>query len=146
MLRGNSPAVIDGKGRLKVPTRFRAIIEREHGRNLFITSVDGVGVRLYPFPIWEKVEARLSALPSFDPAVEKLVDLLNYFGGEAAMDSQGRVVIQPHLRQAAQMAGEVAVLGKYNHLEVWNNDRFQERLRLSPLTQEDRKILAGLGL
>jgi MraZ protein len=146
MLRGNAPATIDAKGRLKIPTAFRRSIEELHGSDFYITSVDGAGVRVYPFPVWLEVEKKMADLPSFNPAVSRLQDLFSYYGAEASMDKQGRLLIQPHLREAADMVGEVAVLGKANHLEVWNNERFLSRLQASPLSEEDRRILAALGL
>jgi MraZ protein len=146
MLRGNAPATIDAKGRLKIPTVFRRHIEETYGPDFFITSIDGDGVRLYPFPVWLELEAKIASLPSFNPAVARLQDLLSYYGAEASMDKQGRVLIQPKLREAAEMSGEVDVLGKNNHLEVWNDERLLSRLKASPLSEEDRRILSDLGL
>ncbi len=146
MLRGNAPATMDGKGRLKIPAAFRRQIEESYGPEFFITSVDGSGVRLYPFPVWLELEEKIASFPSFEPAVTRLQDLLSYYGAQASMDKQGRLLIQPHLREAADMSGEVAVLGKNNHLEVWNNERFLARLKANPLSEEDRRILSGLGL
>jgi len=146
MLRGNAPATIDAKGRLKIPTAFRRQIEETHGPDFFITSLDGQGVRLYPFPVWLELEAKIAAQSSFDPAVGRLVDQFSYHGSEASMDKQGRILIQPRLRESAEMTGEVAVLGKNDFLEVWNNERFVSRLKASPLSEEDRRILSSLGL
>jgi MraZ protein len=146
MLRGNAPATMDGKGRLKVPAAFRRHIDEAFGPEFFVTSVDGSGVRLYPFPVWQELEKKISSFPSFEPAVSRLTDLLSYYGAQSSMDKQGRLLIQPHLREAAEMSGEVAVLGKNNYLEVWNNERFLARLQANPLSEEDRRILSGLGL
>ena len=60
MLRGNAPARIDDKGRLKVPTAFRAVIQEEHGRELFVTSLTGESVRIYPMPVWLEIEQKLA--------------------------------------------------------------------------------------
>ena len=52
MLRGNSPAKIDDRGRLKIPNGFRAFIEHEHGRELFVTgawwlvTIPGIAIAL----------------------------------------------------------------------------------------------------
>jgi MraZ protein len=146
MLRGNSPATIDAKGRLKIPTAFRRQIEETHGRDFYVTSLDGQGVRLYPFPVWLELEAKIAAQSSFDPSVERLQDLFSYWGSEASMDKQGRLLIQPKLRESAEMSGEVAVLGKSSFLEVWNNERFLSRLKARSLTEEDRRNLSILGL
>ena len=41
MLRGNHPARVDDKGRIKVPNGFRTLIESQYGAELFVTSVTG---------------------------------------------------------------------------------------------------------
>src|SRR3989304_3468015 len=56
MLRGNHPARIDDKGRLKVPNGFRTVVESQWGAELFITSVTGEYVRLYPMAVWLEIE------------------------------------------------------------------------------------------
>ena len=71
MLRGNYPARIDSKGRLKVPTAFRRYLEEKHGSAVYLTSLTGECVRIYPMPEWEAIEQRLSLLPSMDPARRK---------------------------------------------------------------------------
>ena len=58
MLRGNSPAKIDDRGRLKIPNGFRSFIESEHGRELFVTSLHGDSVRIYPMTVWTGIEDR----------------------------------------------------------------------------------------
>lgn len=146
MLRGNAPATIDDKGRLKVPAAFRRAIEDAWGSDFYVTSLDGMGVRLYPFAVWLEIEGKISSAPSLNPSVGRFLDIVSYYGAQAGMDRQGRLLIQTHLRESAEMRGEVAVLGKQNHLEVWNNERFVTRLRANPLTEEDRRILSGLGL
>ena len=67
MFRGRQTARIDDKGRLKIPSEFRALMEQQHGSRLFVTSLTGEYVRLYPMPVWEAVEARLAAMPSTHP-------------------------------------------------------------------------------
>ena len=59
MFRGNAPARIDDKGRLKVPNAFRSLLEGKHGRELFLTSLTGEYVRIYPMPVWLQVEQKL---------------------------------------------------------------------------------------
>jgi MraZ protein len=62
------------------------------------------------------------------------------------MDKSGRVLIPTLLRESAQMAGEVAVLGNLNYLEVWNNQRFLARLKAEQFTEEDHQVLGDLGI
>lgn len=147
MLRGNHPARIDDKGRLKVPNGFRALVESQWGAELFVTSVSGEFVRLYPLAVWLEIERRLAAVPSTHPSKLRFLDRVNFFGQTATLDKQGRIVIPPLLRESAGMAGEVSVLGLQNHLAVWNLKRLQERLfKKEPFSDEDGRLLAEYGI
>ena len=147
MLRGNHPARIDDKGRIKVPNGFRSLIEQQHGPELFVTSVTGEYVRLYPMAVWLEVERRLAEVPSANPSRQRFLDRVNFFGQTATMDKQGRVVVPPLLRESAAMAGEVSVLGQQNHLAVWNQKRLAERLfKKEPFTDDDGTVLSGFGI
>lgn len=146
MLRGNIPAKIDDKGRLKIPNTFRAVIADTYGREVFVTSLTGESVRVYPMQVWIEIEQRLAQAPSTHPAKAKFLDRVNYFGQVGEFDGQGRLLIQPRLRASARMSGDVAVIGHLNHLEVWNDERFAVRLERNPLTDDDLNALAGLGI
>jgi MraZ protein len=146
MLRGNYTARIDSKGRLKVPTAFRRHIQEKHGAEVYVTSLTGESVRIYPLAEWETIEQRLALLPSMDPARRKFLDRTNYFGQQAEIDAQGRVHLHPLLRKAAGVYGDVAVLGYLTYLEVWELERFQQRLLADPYTEEDEAAIARLGI
>ena len=146
MLRGNYAAKIDDKGRLKIPNAFRALIDKTHGPELFVTSLTGEFVRLYPMPVWLALEDRLARAPSTHPARIKFLDRVNYFGQTAAIDAQGRVVIHQRLRDTATMAGDVDVFGKVDQLDVWNHERFVARLASDPYTDDDAKALSEFGI
>ena len=113
MLRGNYAAKIDDKGRLKIPNAFRALVEGQHGKEVFVTSLTGEYVRIYPMPVWTALEEKLAAVPSTLPARLKFFDRVNYFGQAAEFDLQGRVLIHPRLRESAGMSGDVDVFGQY---------------------------------
>lgn len=147
MLRGNCTAHIDDKGRLKIPTYFRRKIEEKYGTEVFITSLNGENVKVYPVSEWEIIEQRLALLPTMDSTRQKFLDRANYYGQPAEIDAQGRILIQPLLREKAKMAGEVVVLGNLNYLEVWEHERFQiQRLTENIFSAEDEAVLARLGI
>ena len=146
MLRGNSPAKIDDKGRLKVPNGFRLAIQKDHGTNLFVTSLTGQSVRIYPMPVWAEVERKLAQMPSTHPARLRFLDRVNFFGQVGDLDSQGRVVIHQRLRDSAQITGDVDVLGQQSYLEVWNHDRLVAKLAAEPFTDDDAKALSEFGI
>src|SRR5260370_10890682 len=142
MLRGNYTARIDSKGRLKVPTLFRRYVEEKYGSALYLTSLTGECVRIYPMPEWEAIEQRLSLLPSMDPARRKFLDRTNYYGQQSSMDSQGRVLIHPLLRKSAAVVGDVAVLCYLTYLEVWELEEFHRRLLFPPYSEVDEPAIA----
>lgn len=146
MFRGSAPAKIDDKGRLKVPTEFRRILEESYGSEVFITSVVGSSASLYPLQVWEEIESRLAKLPASDRAKQRFLERVNYFGQQLRLDNQGRVVIPQILRDHAEIVGDVVVSGRLDQLEIWNRERFDLRLAAEPFTEEDFKSLAEHGI
>lgn len=147
MLRGNYTARVDEKGRLKIPTAFRRYVEEKYSTaEVYVTSLTGECVRIYPLPEWESIEQRLALLPSMAPARRKFLDRTNYYGQQATVDAQGRVLIHPLLRKSSNVVGDVAVLGYLTYLEVWELERFERRLLSDPYTEEDEAAIAGLGI
>lgn len=146
MVRGQKPAKIDEKGRLKIPADFRRVFEETYGKDLFITSITGECMRIYPMPVWLEVEKKLAALPSFNPTISRFKDRVNYYGAVASLDAQGRVLVHPLLRQVADLNAEVAVLGQHEYLDVWNRERFEAKLKAEPFTEEHQRDLSSYGL
>jgi MraZ protein len=146
VLRGNYTAKIDDKGRLKIPNAFRSLIEGQHGADVFVTSLTGEYVRIYPMPVWMALEEKMANVPSTHPARLRFFDRVNYYGQTAAFDNQGRVVIHSRLRESAGMAGEVDVLGQYDYLDVWNHERFVGKMQREPYTDDDARALAEFGI
>jgi MraZ protein len=146
VLRGTHTAKIDDKGRLKIPNAFKTVIQAQHGTELFVTSLTGESVTVYPMPIWTAIEEKLAKVPSTHPARQRYLDRVNYYGQVAEIDAQGRVVIHPRLRDAAGMLGEVDVFGQYDCLDIWNHERFLAKLQREPYTEADARALADLGI
>lgn len=137
---------MDSKGRLKVPTAFGRYIKDKYGAEVYVTSLTGDCARIYPLPEWESIEQRLNLVPTMDPARRKFLDRTNYYGQQAEMDAQGRILIHPLLRKAAGVVGDVAVLGYLTYVEVWELERFEQRLLSDPYTEEDEAAMARLGI
>jgi MraZ protein len=145
-MRGSAPARIDDKGRLKVPTVFRTGIQDVHGPDVFVTSLTGDSVRIYPMPVWLEVEQKLSAMPANHPSRLKFLDLVNYYGQTSELDAQGRIVIPQPLRDKASIVGDVRVFGRITYLEVWNEERFAQKLQREAWTDDDGLRMAEFGL
>jgi len=146
VFRGNAPARIDDKGRLKVPNTFKSLLESKYGRELFLSSLSGEYVRIYPMPVWLDIEEKLTRMPSTHPSRLRFLDRVNYFGQAAELDAQGRVLIPLRLREAATMNGEVDVLGQVNFLDVWNHERLTTKMQREPYTDDDARALSEFGI
>jgi MraZ protein len=142
----SAPAKIDDKGRLKVPNVFRAVIEKNHGAKLVVTSLTGESVRIYPLPVWTDLQKRLAQVPSTNPARQRFLNRVNFYGQFADLDAQGRVVIHSRLRESAQITGDVDVLGQQSYLEVWNHERLVAKLAAEPFTDQDATALSDFGI
>ena len=90
-LRGSSSTRIDEKGRLKVPADFRAAI----GADLFVTSLTGECVRVYPMAVWQEIERKLSLMPANHPSRLKFLDRVSYYGQTAVMDAPLPAITAP---------------------------------------------------
>jgi MraZ protein len=141
VFRGNHPAKVDPKGRLKLPSGFKERMEDTKVTQFFITSDNSKSAQIWPLPEWEKREALLAESSTMDDAVEKYLNLTSYFGQQVEMDSEGRVLLPQLLRQKAKMDAEVAIIGKLNYLEVYNKEPFEEELMANPLTSAERESL-----
>jgi MraZ protein len=146
MFRGNHPTRVDEKGRLKVPAEFKRVIDEKYGTQFYITSRDGDVAQVYPFEEWERIEQKLAALSSFNPTKKKFLERTNYWGQQIEMDGQGRLLIPQLLREAAQIRGEVAVVGYLNYLEVRNLDLYRKKVVEEKFTPDDEKTLDELGI
>lgn len=148
MLRGSYTATVDDKGRVKIPASFKRYLDQHYGTaDFYVTSLDGECSRVYPLSAWEEIENKLALLPSMDPAKRKFLDRVNYYGQVQSLDTQGRILIHPLLRGAAELLGEVTIFGYLNYLEIWSADRFRRtRLANQPFTDEDAEAIARLGI
>jgi MraZ protein len=137
---------MDDKGRLKIPNVFRSLLESKYGRELFVTSLTGEYVRVYPLPVWLEKEEKLGRMPSTHPSRLRFLDRVNFFGQVAELDAQGRVLIPARLRDTATMSGDVDVLGLFDYLDVWNHDRFLTKLQREAYTDDDARALSEFGI
>jgi MraZ protein len=145
VLRGNYPARVDEKGRVKIPAAFLEAL-REYGNKFYVTSENGDYVRVYPMKIWNEIEEKLARLSSHNRTKQKFLTRTNYYGQLVELDGQGRILVPPILRESAQMRGDVDVLGNLNFLQIWNHTRFLDNLKASPITDDDEKTLDELGI
>jgi MraZ protein len=142
--RGNHPAKVDEKGRLKLPAAFKQLMDTDGVKEFYITSTDGKRAEIWPLPEWEKVEERLSGASALDEAVEEYTNLVNYYGQQVEIDGQGRLVLPQILRNKASLDGDVTVIGMRSFVAVHNRENFERALPPEGLNDEHRKTVAAI--
>jgi MraZ protein len=145
VLIGNYTARFDASGRIKIPEKFREVIQTKYGRELFITSLTDESVQIYPLTVWLEMTGMTSeGALHLRPDVRKFMLRVNRNGSRHELDSKGRVLISQALREKARLQEEVEVVGLSNHLEVWNKDALDRLLEEKPLSDADLESIARL--
>ncbi len=123
MFQGTSAITLDAKGRMSIPARHRdALSVRCEGRLTFTRSPDDC-LLLYPRPVWEGQREKIAALPASARAWQRL---LLGSAVDVDLDSSGRILISPELREAAGLQREIKLVGMGSHFEVWDAARLDE--------------------
>jgi MraZ protein len=143
-LRGGHVAQVDEKFRLKIPADFKRQFDEFYGERFYITSKDGKRALIYPIKEWMKLEAKLKGIPSMNPGKQHFLRTSSYYGRTVEMDAQGRILLPQVLREAANLAGEVTVLGMQEYLEVTNHEVL--KTDIAPMTEAEQLALSELDL
>ena len=151
MFRGVSSINLDVKGRLAIPTRYRAELQESCDCQMVVTvAVDDrcVGesgcLWLYPVPEWEKLELTISKLPTLNKMAGKLKRFLIGNASECEMDAQGRLLLPEKLRKFAGMEKHIVLVGQLNKFEIWNDEAWTNKEK-EWMTEDDAEGLEELG-
>ena len=144
MFLGHQSTKVDEKGRLKLSSDFKAVVDEKHGNKFYITSVDGRRAQLYPLPEWLKKLEQVAQVPQSNPIRQRFMDVTSKYGMQVEMDGQGRLLLPQELREEARLTGDVMVISKVTFLEVANGAEFREVAK--PMTAEELTALSELGL
>nr|VFJ42807.1 MAG: MraZ protein [Candidatus Kentron sp. DK]VFJ47061.1 MAG: MraZ protein [Candidatus Kentron sp. DK] len=128
MFRGEHSLTLDPKGRLAVPSRYRErILESCNGKLVITISLTERCLAVYPFPDWQKIEDELRTLPALDRKAQAISHLLIGHATECDLDSHGRILIPPSLREFADLRKQVKVVGQAIKFELWDDGAWTRR-------------------
>lgn len=128
MFRGINAINIDGKGRLAVPTCYRdALAAQDSGAMVVTIDTEETCLLLYPANQWQIIEEKLQRLPSFDVATRRVQRLLIGHATDVKLDTNGRILLPQLLRDYAQLAKRVVMIGQGNKFEVWDEGIWQTK-------------------
>lgn len=128
MFRGINSITLDVKGRLAMPSRYRDLL-LQNQKNRFVVTIDteDTCLLLYPELEWQKIEASLQRLPSFNPAARRIQRLLIGHATDVDLDNQGRILLPLELRNYALLQKQAVLIGQGNKFEIWDELKWQER-------------------
>ncbi|MGH8274730.1 MAG: division/cell wall cluster transcriptional repressor MraZ [Gammaproteobacteria bacterium] len=136
MFHGLNQVSLDAKGRMAIPTRYRDSLMESASGELVATVDRDRSLLLYPRPHWEEIERQLVALPSLRSGSRAIQRMLLGYASDMQMDSHGRILLAPALRDYAELDGKVVMIGQGNKFELWNEERWAE---------VQRRWTAGIG-
>ncbi len=143
MFYGEFEHSIDDKGRITIPSKFRARLDS----GVVITKGIDPCLWLFPADQWAVLSEKASALSITDPTAREFKRQLFGSASDSIPDKQGRILLPANLRTYAGLDGEVVIIGMNTHLEVWNLERWHEKLTyMEEHSSEIAERLANLGI
>ena len=119
MFTGSYFHTMDNKGRVKIPSRYREIIEGGKDHQITITNWEGY-VLAFPQSEWNKIAEKLAKMPIRDPDYRPIQRFLISGAEECILDRQGRILVSPNLRNYARLSREVVMVGALRCFEIWD--------------------------
>jgi MraZ protein len=136
---------MDTKGRVSIPSALRAELERRSsGAPVLTTGLEWL--ELHPSDDWQEQEAQLVNSNAFDTNVAALRRYRISGAVDGKIDSQGRLLVPPFMREHAQIGRDVVIAGVGKYVELWDKARFdQEMSRTQAHLPEIQQKVADLG-
>ncbi len=124
VFRGGPVLLLDGKGRVTVPARWRELLEAEGPATLMVAKNPDRCLSLFPLPVWDRFETLVLSLGAEHDAWRRI-----FIGSatELEIDSAARVLIPPELRAWAGLERDVKFMGLGAHFELWDATRYEAR-------------------
>jgi MraZ protein len=128
VFRGLSAVNLDAKGRLAIPMKYRQLlVDLCAGRLVATIDTEERCLLIYPVDEWEVIQAKIEALPSFNPSARRIQRLLIGHATDIELDANGRILLSHPLREYAQLDKEIILLGQGKKLELWSKDLWNSR-------------------
>ena len=127
IFQGAAALSLDAKGRLAIPARHREALATASGGQLVLTAHPHRCLLLYPALAWEPIRDKVLAASSLNVQSAAIKRLLVGNARDETMDSAGRLLIAPELRQFAQLEKQVWLVGQGSHFEIWSDAGWQKQ-------------------
>lgn len=128
MFQGASALTLDAKGRLAIPARHREALVAASSGQLVLTAHPHGCLLLFPAPAWEPIRDKILKTSSFDVRTAPLKRMLVGNALDMELDSAGRLLVSPELRQHAKLDKAVRFVGMGTHFELWSEEGWQRQI------------------
>jgi division/cell wall cluster transcriptional repressor MraZ len=124
---------VDEKSRLLIPAEVRRKLDPTQDTDVFVIKIGNNGKlwmwpeRYYDARVFNE-DANLE-IDDIDPTPEQLERMLSRSADiyRVPMDKQGRILLPESVMELTKTGRDVALLGVFNHLQLWNRDDFAKR-------------------
>jgi MraZ protein len=134
---------VDAKGRLAVPSKFRAQLDS----GAFVCRWMDSCLAIWPRTEWDLLAAKVGALPTVENAGARLLSRFVFASAvEVTWDAQGRFVLPSYLREAAGLTSEAVIVGSLDHAEIWTPAGWDGYRKALEDPDELARHFSGLGI
>lgn len=144
--RGQSIHRLDAKGRLRIPTKFRDVLQTHYTDALIVTTRDECLVA-YPPEVWARIEAKVRELSQVQMEQRAFVRMFISGAEECEFDNQGRILLPQFLRDEAKLDQDVLLAGTLESFEIWNKTAWDKHIAAAKANYAGiTAVLADIGL
>jgi len=127
MFEGAAALNLDAKGRLAIPARHRETLHTAAAGSLILTAHPHRCLLLYPAPAWQPIRDQVLKASSLDPRAASIKRVLVGNARTEELDTAGRLLVAPELREYAQFQKTVFLVGMGSHFEIWSEAGWKQQ-------------------
>lgn len=122
----NATNRIDAKGRVSVPSLFRAVLARRDIRELYCFQ-DFVfpAISIGGLDLLDRFERQIVGEDPFSPEANQMSLLIHGGGVFMKLDSEGRLMVTDFIRDFTGITTDVTFVGRADHFQLWAPQTFE---------------------
>ena len=125
MFLGSHAINMDAKGRMAIPTKIReSLASLCDGRIVVTAHTEERCLLVYPECLWKEILPKIESLPSFNKVARRTQRLLIGYATPLELDSSGRILVPPTLREYASLEKKLMLVGQGKKFELWSESNW----------------------